>query len=387
LAPQVSGADVAGAADSVSTFGVSLLNKLTADPRGANDNVVFSPLSLYAALLMAHAGSQDDTLNQMSAVLQLTVPRQQAYPNFNGLSLTLDGRAQAAGEAVLKTTYGLFVEKQQPVLNSFLDTLATNFGAGVISIETATPAQAEASRTSVNAWFAERTAGKFKELLAPGALDLVHVVTANAVTFQGAWKQPFEQELTKRGDFLLESGLTKQADFMEQASVFAVKRGASYDAVELPFAGDNFALQLVLPKPGQLTAVEAALVANLDFDFLADAAPGFIGLRLPKFTYDASLPAVDLLRELGMVDAFESRLADFSGIDGQQGTLYISDVVHKAAIAVDEKGAEASAGSAVIIGPGNMPTEILSFDRPFYFAIRDVQTGALVFLGRVMNPT
>lgn len=271
VSPLASDAELRAAAEPVTRFGSAMLSEWMSQPENAQSNFVFSPLSLYSALLMAQAGAENETLRQMSAVLQLTVPRQQANVNFNALDLALEGRGQVAGDGVLRNVNGLFVEKTQSVQQPFLDTLAVNFGAGVLPFDASTPAAIEASRIDINAWFKDKTSGKFSEFLSPGLLKRdARLVLTNAVTFQGAWRQPFDASLTRAGNFSLTTGELKSTQFMEQSGGLVVKHDANYDAVELPFAGGDFALQVVVPQVGQFQAVEAALRTNPQFIFLLE---------------------------------------------------------------------------------------------------------------------
>lgn len=380
-------ADVnAAAAGSVSRFGLSLLSDWTSQAENAESNFIFSPLSLYAALLMAQVGAENATLSQMSSVLQLTVPRQQANVGFNALDLALQGRGSLAVDGKLKMVNGLFLENSQSTLPSFLDTLAINFGAGVVPIDTGTRDSAEQSRLVVNEWFKQQTAGKFPDLLPPDSLIDARMVVANAVMFRGAWLSPFSRRLTRDGDFFPITGGQKTAPFMSQASMVLVSQTPSYDAVELPFAGGDFALQVVLPQIGQFQAVASAISATPEFNFLEVGTVTHTRIVMPKFKFETDLRADEALVRLGMPNAFDRNLADFSGIGGRR-FLYIDRVAHKAAIGVDEEGAEASAVTAVVALPVNLPSVTITMDRPFFFAIRDLKTGLVAFVGRVMDPT
>lgn len=384
--PSVSAAELRATAESVSRFGSMVFGAWASRPENAGLNLVFSPLSLYSPLLMAQAGAENETLRQMSAALQLPVPREQANVGFNALDLELESRGVLPNDGTLRNVNGLFLATSQIAQPAYLDVLAVNFGAGVVPIETSTADGAEASRVAVNAWFEAQTSGKFPEFLSPGALVDARLVIANAVTFKGAWKQAFDPSLTKTGDFVLLSGESIQTQFMEQSVTAAVTQDSIYDAVGLSFMGEDFVFQVVVPKAGQFQTVEAAIRADPGRDFLESASPAFVRVVMPKFNVDTALSTEDLLIQLGMVDAFDPTRADFSGIDGTR-LLHISKVIHKAAINVDEKGAEASAGSAVVLTPPNVPGETVAIDRPFFFAIRDAKTGVVAFMGRVMNPT
>lgn len=386
--PTQTDSEIKAAATAVSRFGLTLFSDWASGAGNSQKNVVFSPHSLYSALLMAQTGAESETLRQMSDVLQLTVPQQQANTRFNALDLALEGRGQLPGDGTLRTVNGLFIEKTQRVQASFLDALATNFGAGVTPIETNTAEASEESRLAVNAWFNAHTLGNFPAFFPPASLIGARMVIANAVTFQGAWKTSFDPNLTVAGDFLLETGGRKSAQFMKQDTIVRVKHATDYDAVELPFAGGDFAFQIVVPKVGQLHPVEAVFRATPEFNFLEASDLKHVYVAMPKFKFETNFPVKESLVQLGMINAFQGGLADFSGINNPT-SLVISNVVHRATISVDEKGAEASAGTAVIIGTpsARSPSETITVNSPFFFAIRDLKTGLVVFVGRVMDPS
>ncbi len=175
---------------------------------------------------------------------------------------------------------------------------------------------------------------------------------------------------------------------MFQNGTFRFTAGNALKAIELPYAGNQLSMVILLPHEGQLDAVQAGLdSASLDA-MLNSMEYQDVDLYLPKFKYEYSLSLVDALKKMGMVDAFDASLADLSGMDGARD-LYITNILHKAFVAVDEAGTEAAAATVVIVGvtsaPAGQPFEF-RVDRPFLFVIRDIPTGTILFVGRVMNP-
>lgn len=254
----------------------------------------------------------------------------------------------------------------------------------------------EPSRETVNAWVAARTKDKIKDLLPPGSVsELTRLVLTNAVYFYGPWLRAFDEKQTRDRDFTTLSGRVVQAPMMsldvrgEPLELRYAEQEGEYQALELPYTGERVTMLVLLPREsryraiersldgGRLTAITSALVkTRLD------------EVRLPKFKFtSASISLKPVLASLGMADAFEPKVADFSGIDGTRD-LFVQDVVHKAFVSVDESGTEAAAGTGVIVGVTAAPPPAKRFiaNRPFVFLIRDRETGAILFIGRVTNP-
>ena len=164
-------------------------------------------------------------------------------------------------------------------------------------------------------------------------------------------------------------------------------QGANYQAIELPYRGGEASMVIIVPDAGEFEAFEQQLSGEQLQSILADMETRGVALTMPKFEYDASFSLADTLEAMGMPDAMDRERANFSGMDGTRDLL-ITDVFHKAFVAVDEEGTEAAAATAVVVGLESMPvTDVeLTVDRPFIYLIRDTQTGSVLFLGRVMNP-
>ncbi len=211
---------------------------------------------------------------------------------------------------------------------------------------------------------------------------------ANAIYFNAKWVAPFAKENTRDGAFNLADGGTATAPMMARQSTYPYAAGQGYQAIQLPYRG-GVSMVVLLPDAGQLDAFEAGLdVAKLQ-SIQGSLSPRLVELTMPKFEYHTdSISLRDKLIALGMTDAFDGQVADFSGMDGTR-ELHISDGIHKAMVRVDEEGTEAAAATAIIMEATSAqvdPPLVLTIDRPFVFAIRDDATGALLFIGRITNP-
>jgi serpin B len=171
---------------------------------------------------------------------------------------------------------------------------------------------------------------------------------------------------------------------MNHEGSYSYVKGSGYQAVELPYSGNEVAMDIIVPDAGQFNTFESGMTADSISGIIGSLKSSFMVLALPKFQFDSSFSLKQALSALGMPVAFTDK-ADFSGITGQPN-LIISDVVHKAFVAVDEEGTEAAAATGVIMVGAAMPANSLTVDRPFVFLIRDIQTGAILFIGRVLNP-
>lgn len=384
--PELPEGDLAALADGNSAFAFDLYGAL----RGQEDNLFYSPYSVSLALAMAYAGARGETEVQMAKVLHYTLPQDRLHPAFNTLDQQLASRSSGAkgqdGKGFrLKLANSLWGQSGYKFLPQYLETLTRNYGAG---LRLADFAQApEPARLVINDWVKEQTEGKIPDLLPQGAVDpATRLVLANAVYFNAAWKYPFIKEGTREHPFTLLDGRQIDVPMMTQTKTLAYAQGEGYQAVELPYDGDELSLVVLLPDSGAFGQFEGSLSRDRVEAALMSLQPRPVTLTLPKFTYESSFSLAETLSGMGMPDAMGGG-ADFSGIDGSRD-LFIKDVIHKAIVVVDERGTEAAAATGVVM-PASAPAQqpvTLTVDRPFVFLIRDAKTGTLLFVGRVLNP-
>jgi serpin B len=217
---------------------------------------------------------------------------------------------------------------------------------------------------------------------------LTRLVLANAIYFNAAWSHPFEEEQTRDGTFHLLDGSQVTVPMMQQTEYFGYTEGDGYQAVELPYTGEKVSMVILLPAAGRFEEFEKPLDAERVEAIVKDFVQTNVALTMPKFEFDSSFQLADTLAGMGMPDAFSPETANFSGMDGTRD-LFIQDVIHKAFVSVDEAGTEAAAATGVVIGitaAPALPVEV-TVDRPFVFLIRDLETKAILFVGRVVNPS
>jgi len=387
LSPQVSDSDLRELASGNTDFAFALYRQISSGDK----NLFYSPYSISIALAMTYAGAQGQTAGQMAQALHFTLSMDRLHPAFNRLALELDRRSKVEGldpdqAFQLSVANSLWGQSGFHFEKAFLDVLAQNYAAGMRLVDY--KKDAEAARLAINDWVSQSTNQKIKDIIPKGELDtLTRLVLANAVYFKAAWGYPFQPGATQPGAFHLLDGSSVNVPMMHEKNGLRSMQGDGYRAVELPYAGGQLSMLILLPDDTRFGDVESRLDAGLLDATVAALQWGEVILTMPKFKFEWSTGLADGLKALGMGDAFDREQADFSGMDGARD-LYISNVLHKAYVSVDEQGTEAAAATAIIVGAASLPTKVAEFtiDRPFIFLIRDNPTGTILFVGRVMNP-
>jgi serpin B len=388
LAPQVADADLAELVRGNSEFAFALYQQAVPE----DGNVFYSPYSISLALAMTYAGAKGQTADGMAQTLHFMLPSDRLHPAFNKLALELESRSRSKDldpDQVfqLNVANSLWGQSGFAFEQEFLDTLARNYAAGMRLVDYAK--DAAGARKEINEWVSRSTNQKIKDIIPPGALDaLTRLVLANAVYFQAAWLHPFESDATQQGPFRLMDGTTVDVPMMHEQASLRTMHGEGYRAVELPYAGYQLSMLILLPDEGAFDGLEAKLDAALVDSTLQALQSGQVILAMPKFKFEWSQSLAGGLNALGMREAFDPQAADFSGMDGRRD-LYITDILHKAYVAVDEDGTEAAAATVVIVGATSIqpaPPIAFTIDRPFFFLIRDNPTGTILFVGRVTDP-
>ena len=379
--PDVSPSDMAALVAGNTAFATDLYKQVHDQP----GNLFMSPHSISTALAMTWAGAATTTADQMATTLHFTLPPAQQHAAFDQLDLDLASRAtKATSDTIpfrLTTANAMFGQDGMTFMAPFLDTLAVNYDAGMRVLDFAK--DPEGSRVTINQWVEDKTNDRIKDLLPEGSVDGAALVLTNAIYFSGAWETPFDASNTADRTFLAGGTTQVSVPFLHGTHENGYAAGDGWRAAELAYDGDDLAMDLIVPD--DLASFEASLSPQILGGIVDAMSVHELDLSLPKFKFDAPLPLKHVLVALGMTDAFDSK-ADFSGIDGGHD-LMILDVLHKGFVSVDEKGTEAAAATAVILGDSAAPeAATLVVDRPFLFLIRDKPTGAILFVGRVVDP-
>lgn len=383
------GEDLAALVSGNSAFGWTLYHQAAVD----DENVVLSPYSISAALAMAYAGARGQTEQEMAQVLCFPFGQEDVHAAFQVLGEKLGSQDRfffnpGSDRFELNIANALWGQEGYGFLAAYNSLLETHYGAGLNEVDFRS--HPEVARETINAWVSDKTAAKIPELVPEGTIttDTVLVLT-NAVYLRGAWERPFDEADTAPGSFTTLAGEEKTVPMMRQEGLFYHGRVGTVQALELRYENSPLAMTILLPDAGDFPAIDAALTpAEVDRLFTSMNWT-VVSLSMPRFSFSSSFPLGKTLAQMGMSKAFGTD-ADFSGMAGPE-PVFLSEVIHQAFIDVNEKGTEASAATAVIAlgaGPMEPPTPVeFTVDRPFLFLIVDNQTGTILFIGRVTDPS
>ena len=377
-------ADVQQVVTGDNAFAADLYGRL----RGQDGNLFFSPYSISTALAMTYAGARGDTATQMAQTLHFNLPASDLPPAFADLAAGLNA-IQQEGNIQLAIANSLWPQKEFPFLPKYLALCQKYYGAAVYPVDFI--GHTEVTRQTINDWVSGKTNGKITDLLAPGSIDGARLVLVNAIYFKGNWVHRFQPDATRDQPFHVSPESTTNASMMQQAAEFGYAEFPDLQVLELPYAGNDVSMVVLLPRTVDgLGKLEQQLTATNLAAWTTNLLRQQVRVFLPKFTATSEFSLRDTLVAMGMTDAFDSGKADFSGMDGRRD-LYISKVIHKAYVKVDEQGTEAAAATAVTMKFAGVmaqpPMPIFMANHPFLFLIRDNRTGSVLFLGRMTNPT
>ena len=356
-------------------------------------NLVFSPHGVSSALAIVYAGAEGVTQEQIGQILRLEMAEKDVHAKFSQLNDELrrrekvKGRDEARGFR-LRVVNGVWYDGAIQPTSRFLRIAHNKHLAEVGDLDFRT--DADGARKRINGFLGDATAGKIPELLGPGVLTpLTRVVIANAVYFDAPWRVPFPRHATRSEAFQAPSG-AKNVPTMRQTERHGYLRGDGFAALELPYGGGEVTAVVMLPD-GDVNAFASGVDANF-FDWMVgQLRQTEVHVELPKFELRTRESLPSILASMGMPDAFDPSRANFEGLApaDPEAPLYISEVIHEGVIRVDEDGTEAAAALAAapsIGGSAGAPPVEFHADRPFLFAVRDMPTGAILFLGRVVEP-
>ncbi len=373
------------------------------DVRVAGGNLFFSPYSISTALAMTACGARGETLTQMTSVLHFPAEATamgadsaakedaSAVMAFGQLQNRLQAEAEQGG-CQLHIANALWGQKGYYFLESFLLQTKVAYGAGFNEVDFR---QTEQARQIINAWVEKQTRDRIKDLIPRRVLDpLTTLVLTNAIYFKGDWAVQFKEENTSLADFFLAPAAAGaepnqvQVPMMYQKGTFAYAESEEAQILSLPYKGKGLSMVVFLPKAdSSLASFESGLDAERLESDLARLREREVEVYLPKFKMTCGTLALGkTLIAMGMKNAFDPDVADFSGMDGTR-RLFIGAVLHKAFVEVNEEGTEAAAATAVImVRSAAQMNPVFRADRPFLFLIRENQTGSILFMGRMMDP-
>ncbi|MCE5269231.1 MAG: serpin family protein [Planctomycetaceae bacterium] len=366
-------------------FSIDLYRRLAGEQPGKN--LFYSPTSLSMALAMTAAGARGETQAEMAKTLHLDADVAQVHGYYQKL-LAQWNATDKKRPYELRVANRLWGQKGYSIRPEFLDVTRQQYGAEIALVDFAQP---QAASHEINGWVEKQTNDKIKNLISPQALDaLTRLVLTNAIYFKGDWVKPFEKKMTLDEDFTVSANRKVKTRLMHQTARFGYAETELLQALEMSYVGDTLSMVVLLPKKVDgLAEVEKSLSGDTLDTVLPTLRRRDVVTSIPTFKLETSFELKPTLEALGMKLAFSTQQADFSGISTDE-KLYVSAVIHKAYVDVNEQGTEAAAATGVIMRPMAMPRRepppTFRADHPFLFLIRDIQSGSILFMGRVVDP-
>lgn len=360
-------------------FGLKLFKKVVEQEVG-NQNIFISPLSVSMALGMTYNGSAGATREAMESTLELSGLTAQeineSYKSLIELLTRLDPRV------AMQIANSIWYRRELAVKPEFISLNRTYFNAEVNGLDFGAPG----APGVINDWVKRSTNGRIPQIVAGiDPLDVMFLI--NAIYFKGAWTYKFDPANTKDDLFTLPNGSQVSCKMMAQEGEFGHFSAAGFQAVELPYANGYFSMVILLPNPGKSVDSLIAAFSQADWDeWMSGLAKHKIRLQMPRFSLGYKITLNAALEALGMGIAFDPMQANFSEIANvRPENLYISEVLHKSFVEVNEEGTEAAAATSVTITVTSLPP-LFRVDRPFVFVIREKHSGTLLFMGKIIEP-
>jgi len=364
-------------------FALQLYGKL----RSTEGNLALSPYSISSALATTYAGARGDTARQMEQTLHFDPSNTGLHERFGRLDAALKA---ARGSNELSIANSLWPQAKYPFREEFLNLLKKDYGATVTPLNY--EREAELARARINQWVDDKTRHKIAEIIGPGVLkELTRMVLVNAIYFKGTWATPFPESATQPDKFYAQPDTVLTVPFMHKGGQLRYAENDQLQLLALPYIGRQLEMVILLPRRRDgIGPLESSLTPASLAAWTSGMRNQAVGVALPKFKMASGFSLAQALEGLGLTDAFDPSRADFSGMDGRAHWLYLSAVLHKAYVEVNEKGTEAAAATAVVVTERAVriqerPREFRA-DHPFLFLIRDSTTGSILFIGRVVKP-
>lgn len=363
-------------------FAIALYQNIGTDTQSKNENIFVSPFSISTALAMTYAGSSGNTRTQIASVFEFTLPDDKLQAGFS--DLLAQTRSTPAKRYTLNVANALWGQKNFHFEPAFIQTIGKYYSGGFNTVDYIS--DRDASRAAINKWVETETSHKIVELVHEDDLTAdTRLVLTNAIYFKGDWSTKFRAEDTADASFTLDSGKIVKVPMMKQTGHFPFAENSELSMIELPYAGGDLSMIVILPKNG-IEKFGATLSPAKLKGLCGNMRTQRVSLFLPKFKFETRYYLERALSAMGMPDAFDEHKADFSAMTGHPD-LYISHAIHQAMIEVNEEGSVAAAATAVVMDLKSFePLETFRADRPFIFLIVHKPTDSILFMGRVSNP-
>lgn len=353
------------------------------------DNIFFSPYSIFSALAMVYEGARGETAQEMESVFYFPIDNSVRKSSFVAIN---DEINSSKSKYELNVANAIWVQKDYQLLSDYTNTLQKYYDANSNNVDFV--GSAEAARQTINGWVENKTNDNIKDLFPVGSFSpLTRLVLTDAIYFKGTWVKQFEKDKTKNEDFQVDNSIKVQVPMMQRNDSNAVFNYAQIDStqlLEIPYEGDKLSMLVILPEMNNLAPLENSLSLEKIKEWKDKMQEQRVDVYMPKFIMNAKYAMNGILAEMGMHSAFSAD-ADFSGMNGSRD-LYINDVIHQAFVEVNEEGTEAAAATGTAMWGTALPGEgggipIFRADHPFIFIIQDKTNGNILFLGRVVDPS
>jgi serpin B len=367
------------AVNSVNKFSFDLYKFLTNE---ADDNLFYSPLSISISMAMAYTGSNNNTKKEIANVFYFPLNQEDLHSSFSNLMEKLSTKK----EYDLYIANAIWIQKNLDLLPEFINIMKRYYKLSFQEVDYIR--NYEQVRKEINNWIYNQTKQKIKDLLKPGDIStLTRLVITNAIYFKSNWKYKFDKDKTSQEDFHLLNGKITKVNMMYQNNSFNYFEDSNIKFLELPYKNEEISMYVILPKDiKKINQIENELNQNkLDY-FIRNCVKQRVSVYLPRFRFEKRIVLNDVLKKMGVIDAFDENKADFSKINGKK-EFFISKVIHKGFIEVNEEGSEAAAATSIVITETSAPQEIVfKADRPFIFIIYHNKTGCILFMGKLLKP-
>jgi serpin B len=368
------------AARQINDFGFDLLRRLN-----SKGNLVASPASIALSVAMVTPGARGATAAEIDKVLHSFGSNGQGA-EIVALLKSLQSKTTTTKPAIdLEVSNAAFAQRGMTLEQAYLDALSSTFGAGVGTLDFRT--DPEGARLAINRWASDRTHGRIPNVLQQGDItDMTRIALANAIYLKAGWTYPFDPDETKPLPFTNAAGQTVSVPTMAILKPFKYGAGTGYRAVELPYGKDG-TLSMMIVVPSDMNSFVDSLDASKLDAIVGGEKNSMVSLTLPKFSAETRVDLAQILAAMGMPTVFGPN-ADLSGITADE-RLYVSHVIHQANIDVDESGTTAAAVTVTIGAAISGPQPPIEFkvNRPFLYFIRDTTSGAVLFMGRIDDPS
>lgn len=372
----------------INTFSFALYREF----KEGEASLFVSPFSISTCLAMAYAGAEGKTAKQMGDVFGFPSDKNDLLEALGNLlkNLSDDTRERAYQLLVANAMWG---QKGYRFLPEYVELLAVKYGSEINEVDFKT--QPEITCQTINQWVQEKTQDKIKDIVQPHSIDpLTRLMLTNAVYFKGKWELPFDEYLTKLAPFKMKTGTSETTEvdvaMMRTNAWFMYMENDDFQALELPYQGGELSMVILLPREiDGLSDFETSLMDKNLSSWVRMLQYVEVEVTLPKFRFTSEFSVGGLLQTMGMKDAFDQETADFSQMT-QEKDLFLASILHKAFVDVNEEGTEAAAvtGVAFALGEPDLdvpPPKIFRADHPFFFLIRHIASGTILFMGRISD--